>query len=489
VELLRKRRLPTYDAEARGADMPPLIRVVASHLGDCQTIISVPDAAEEPMEMTFGPLSQPLGLQRQCVLELIEALTLTNNSVVFDALLAAPVLQTAIALFFQYAWNNFLHQTIFNIVATIIPSTHAALKNHLLTTCRLLDLILDAEAANKIEFDEKNISRGYIGHLTKISALINAAAEGTDAEHPGDPAIKALLDARPSWKEYSDTVLAERVKLESQLLGGVRPTAPPAMDDEQGQDASGQLASMMYRIGGVGSMFEPQQQEDEAPDDGDIGEGAFDPSEFDSRAPFPTEERQFAFDTAANFDNDDDDEEDSSSSGSDEANAVPEAPEDEGDVLIHTGAVEVVTTGGALSEGSSSPMSPLVQPASSVEQSAEPSQQQQQQPPAQEQPTPKTETITEGIAQASLDDSAEKDDAPLPSPPAQEAKTDTEPLPDVPMTQQPPSTPAADPAPESASAPAPEAEAAKPAEPSAQEAKPADPAAAPTTPEQPQQQL
>lgn len=470
VELLRKRRLPVYDAETPASELPPLIRVVASHLGDCHAIISAPDPTDAPMDLTWGHLEQPLGLQRECVLELIEALTLTNNTVVFDALLASPVLQTAIDLFFQFVWNNFLHQTVYSIIATIIPSSHAALKNHLLTTCRLLDLTLDAEAANKIEFDEKNTSRGYIGHLTKISGMINTAADGSDEEHPGDPAIKALLDERASWKEYSETVLGERVKLESQLLGGVRPTAPPAMDDgEPGSDASGQLASMMYRIGGVGSIFEPQQQEDEGPDDGDIGENVFDPSEFDARGPFSTDERHFAFDPSANFDNDDDEDEDededdddeSSSSGSEE-DGMEDGIEDEGDVLIHTGAVEVDPIGGASSSDGSagSPMSPLMHPSAA---------------------DTRVDKTADAEAHTSLDGSGEgdDDDEPLPSPPSSEPKGDSEPLPDVPMPEEPQPAPPTEPEPAPPTEPVPPSEQ-QPAPPTVPEA-PAETAAEKTT--------
>jgi hypothetical protein len=412
IELLRKRRQTVYDATSKAADLPPLIRVMSGHLGELHTLLTTVDETVS-VSMPFGLLQPPLGLQRQSVMELIEALALTNSSVVFDALLASPVLQTAIALFFRYVWNSFLHQSVYSVVAVIMQSPHTAVKAHLLDTCRLLDLTIEVEAQNKVEFEATNVSRGYIGHLTKMSALINAAAADADAEHPGDPAVKALLDARPQWQEYTADTLAQRSALEAQLLGGARPTAPATLDDgEQGADSSAQLSSMMYRIGGVSGMFE-QQETEETPDDGEIGATAFDPSEFESRAPFPTDERQFGFDTAY--------EEEDGSSSSDSEGEDDETPEDDGDTLIHTGGVDVEQAGS--SDGSGSPTSPLSSPTKDPSTASVAA-------PTPVQPSASDIAKEEAAKEApmrydAVADTAAKDDAPLPVPPIQAPPTET----------------------------------------------------------------
>lgn len=439
IELLNKRRAPAYDPAT--TQMPELFDIVSSRFADCQKILDGivtnidPNATLEEMSLTYGTLRPPLGLARQRVLDFVKAVVCCNSKPVFDAFLASPLLDTCTKLFFHYLWNTFLHQTVYEIVTVILSSSHVALKKHLLIDCRLIDLILEAEEANKQDIARTNMARGYIGHLTKISNLINNLAHPSDPDHTPDADLAALLDTKPQWKPYSEGPLDIRTKNEAQLLGGTRPVAAAALGeelDQAGGDAGGAggLAGIMYRIGAIGSTFDQGEAED-PPEDGEVGENVFDPNEFDARAPFTTDEKPFGFDnfednssgSSSDEDEDEDSDEANNTSGSTsggnntsgDASATTGSQElDDGEVLIHTGIGGTHSEGQALPEGE--------------EQQQPQEQEQSQQQSEQPEPSASTEHSSESSGEDTLPAGEEAGSRVVSTPPeTHEATTVTSP--------------------------------------------------------------
>jgi len=243
IELLRKQRVPSYQDETDPQKLPTLVVAVSSHLADCKEfLINAPRMPK--METTFGTLDPPLGLARQSVLELVESLALTNSAYVFKCLFESRFMETAIDLFFKYPWNNFAHQSVFNIIATVLPQPYHELSDHIVRECKLLDRILEAEEENKKYYARTNAALGYIGHLTKISSLINSLAE---RERPDGLFASEVELHKAPWDEYCSGVLKIRNEKEAVNLGGTR---------------SGE--SDMY------SMNEPWHEEDSDDSDGDV---------------------------------------------------------------------------------------------------------------------------------------------------------------------------------------------------------------------------
>jgi len=239
IELLRKKRVSDYQEQEEPEGLPSLVVAVSSHLKDCKTFLETAPLMP-PLATTYGLLDPPLGLARQSVLELVESLALTNSAYVFKCLLESRFMETAIDLFFKYPWNNFAHQSVFNIIATVLPEPYKQLSEHIVHECKLIERILKAEEENKKEFAEKNAALGFIGHLTKISTLINGLADRED----DDGILATEVRAFPQWAEYCNDTLKQRNDLEATLLGGNRPSMygmePSQWPQEEDSDSDGE---------------------------------------------------------------------------------------------------------------------------------------------------------------------------------------------------------------------------------------------------------
>jgi len=222
IELLRKKRVSEYQDLMDPEALPSLVVAVSSHLEDCKKFLETAPLMP-PMSTTFGVLDPPLGLARQSVLELVESLALTNSAYVFKRLFESRFMETAIDLFFKYPWNNFAHQSVFNIIATVLPEPYNELSQHIVHECKLIERILEAEKANKESYAKTNTALGFIGHLTKISTLINGLADRERSSEITDGIFVTEVDAYPNWVEYCEETLKERNDLEACLLGGNRP--------------------------------------------------------------------------------------------------------------------------------------------------------------------------------------------------------------------------------------------------------------------------
>jgi len=222
IELLRKKRVSDYQDLMDPDSLPTLVVAVSKHLEDCKKFLETAPLMPA-MATTIGILDPPLGLARQSVLELVESLALTNSAYVFKRLFDSRFMETAIDLFFKYPWNNFAHQSVFNIIATVLPEPFNELSQHIVKECKLIERILEAEEENKKKYAETNAALGYIGHLTKISTLINGLAERERQAETTDGIFVTEVDTHPEWEKYCIETLKERNDLEACLLGGNRP--------------------------------------------------------------------------------------------------------------------------------------------------------------------------------------------------------------------------------------------------------------------------
>jgi len=277
IELLRKKRVSEYQNIMDPDCLPSLVVAISSHLKDCKKFLETAEVVYPvSLATTYGLLEPPLGLARQSVLELVESLALTNSAFVFKSLLESRFMETAIDLFFKYPWNNFAHQSVFNIIATVLPEEYEDLSQHIMHDCKLIQRILDAEEKNKKEFAETKAALGYIGHLTKISTLINGLAERERQSDKTDGIFVTEVKEYPAWEEYCADTLKERNDLESSLLGGSHPgvygidqTQWP--HDDEDSDSDGDDGEVV--IGGGDDDEDYEEYDDENEMDKYEGEG------------------------------------------------------------------------------------------------------------------------------------------------------------------------------------------------------------------------
>ena len=229
---MQRRHGLTYQEERNTKKLSSLVVITARHYSDCKEFL-VKKRALSPICSTFGVLDPPLGRERQAMVDYIEASLRTNIAFIFDALLWSGLLETILDLFFQYKWNNFLHQSVFNIVTTVLQSPHEKAIRHLIVDCHLIDRILKAESENEEMLSRTNTSYGYIAFLTRLSLLI----DGLVQHHPF---VREILLSHPDWQKYIHDVLGPRNDRESRLLGGgLRYPAESTDDDDVGDLSHG----------------------------------------------------------------------------------------------------------------------------------------------------------------------------------------------------------------------------------------------------------
>ena len=213
IELLRRQRAVNYEAEpAEGVS--DLVKAVCGHLGNCEEALKRPPSGCAAMDLPAGRVAPPVGRLRCAVLEIVEALVLTNCGVVVEAVKGTSgFLSVSVDMFFGYLWNNFVHQSVFNMLATLLAVPGCPLSSLLFGTLGLAKRILTAETESAAEYEKTHMAHGYIGHLTKLSEIMNDVAKR-------EKDVKTALDETEGWQEYTEGPLAERIEKESLPLGG-----------------------------------------------------------------------------------------------------------------------------------------------------------------------------------------------------------------------------------------------------------------------------
>lgn len=156
--------------------------------------------------------------------------SLRENSVVGDklkiALVDNQVITQILHMFFQFPWNNFLHNVVFDIVQQVLNGSMTEGFNRYLAidmfqTGRLTYLICDGQK-KCAEYQEKNKCRlGYMGHLTLISEEV-VKFTAFHALNTISPTIADIFED-PEWIAYISETLTKIREQYNSILGGQRP--------------------------------------------------------------------------------------------------------------------------------------------------------------------------------------------------------------------------------------------------------------------------
>eukprot|EP01105_Mastigella_eilhardi_P025702 TRINITY_DN7078_c0_g1_i1.p1 TRINITY_DN7078_c0_g1~~TRINITY_DN7078_c0_g1_i1.p1 ORF type:complete len:625 (-),score=200.24 TRINITY_DN7078_c0_g1_i1:105-1739(-) len=226
--LIKKYASGSYSDAAQLAELPALFGATATHLPDIDALLGGKGANAE-FRLSFGTLTPPLGLLRLKLVEYILAFARSNHKCVLDVLAISPTLLTVLDLFFTYLWNSLLHQVVQDLLLYIFRSGHLGVILHVLVDGKLLARIVEAQKASEEETKISGLPRGYMGALRNISAEFESLvfpASGT-----ADPRLVELAKSTSGWSDFVSGPLAERRQIESQLLGGRKPSAGMGADD------------------------------------------------------------------------------------------------------------------------------------------------------------------------------------------------------------------------------------------------------------------
>ena len=104
--------------------------------------------------------------------QLILAITLTNNPDLNNKFIEHGILGSILDLFKQYVWNNFLHQTVAQIISLVLTSSDATLKRSVFQKTRLHEFVAEVATEGSQSDSLVNSRKGYMGFLTEIAGNI-----------------------------------------------------------------------------------------------------------------------------------------------------------------------------------------------------------------------------------------------------------------------------------------------------------------------------
>ncbi len=155
-----------------------------------------------PQQTTLGP-KVPLGFTRLKVVQFCVPLFFTNRSCVDTALAESDLLDVILRLFFAYEWNNFLHQLVESLVATLFDGTVTALRAAAVSKFHLPARLAAAVRSSDDRFAAGGLRMGNHAFLLLVAEHVAAAGQA-------DPALGALLAAEEGWTAFCEGPLKVR---------------------------------------------------------------------------------------------------------------------------------------------------------------------------------------------------------------------------------------------------------------------------------------
>jgi len=266
----KKRKKNQRKKEEKGLDsLPPWVKLIVLHLPQLKNVLLNPPQPTKLL-MPFGTLDKIFGMERLKTLELIDALLGLQSKPVDKALLELDMFTVILDLFFQYEWNNFVHHEVQNILEHILDEDHLELKISLFTKTKILDRIISAEKASKEQQAlPGGVRKAYMGHLLNIAEKIKELSQN-------DEVIQNQLKDNESWKQFTETVLADKEKTDNQNLGGPLPKTNKQNDrfSTEVTDFASLNRSLQSGsgIGGIDLSNYANYYEEDQDDDGDENE-------------------------------------------------------------------------------------------------------------------------------------------------------------------------------------------------------------------------
>ena len=193
------------------AKLPIPLRVVMSRISQFVNILRSPPTMPE-MHLSFGTLSPPLGETRLKIIEFLSALYHISFPPIERELIRHNVLSVMFDLFFQYEFNNILHNMVLKNVSFILAGESTDLKRTLFRDVKIIERIVEANKKN----EKSRVRKGYMGHLIIISNSIITTAQSQTL-------VADLINELnlTEWNEFVNNSLAERNALESKQIGAM----------------------------------------------------------------------------------------------------------------------------------------------------------------------------------------------------------------------------------------------------------------------------
>ncbi|KAJ4810273.1 Serine/threonine-protein phosphatase 6 regulatory subunit 1 [Rhynchospora pubera] len=226
ISLLDPKRLASASYQAYRSNLshgtvvtasPETVDGMLSSLGDLLKLLEI-SADESTLPTTYGHLQPPFGKHRLKIVEFISVLLTIGSESAEKELVQQGAVKRVIDLFFEYAFNNFLHHHLENILVSCLESNKSLLTDHVLVDCKLVDKILNSEKNPTLSSDPSKPTIptegrappkiGNSGHMTRIANKLVQLSNSNST-------IQTHLQENSEWSEWLTNVLLKRNEVEN----------------------------------------------------------------------------------------------------------------------------------------------------------------------------------------------------------------------------------------------------------------------------------
>eukprot|EP00124_Ichthyophonus_hoferi_P003262 Ihof_evm4s274 gene=Ihof_evmTU4s274 len=223
------------------------------------------DSTDYSVSLTTGVITNPVGVLRLRLLQLLVSLAESRDPAVFAAFSEEGIISTCLDLFFTYKWNNFLHSSVARLIEVICKPDDPAETYDILKTVindyQLPERIIAASAANDESVAAGHGRHGYMGHVMCMATNLNIVLSSQPAD----------LHIVSGWTEFVHDKLNPHNDLISKPLGGHRPALGTydSDDDYREMDNSDAMELSKYICQEIGSNDLPDKFGNNDDDDDD----------------------------------------------------------------------------------------------------------------------------------------------------------------------------------------------------------------------------
>ncbi|KAL2473845.1 SIT4 phosphatase-associated family protein [Forsythia ovata] len=237
---------------------PETVEGMLESLGNILKLLDL-SSEDRVLLTTYGKLQPPLGKHRLKIIEFISVLVTVSSEAAEKELIRLGAVKRIVELFFEYPYNNFLHNHVENIIISCLESKNVQFVEHLLEDCNLLGKILEAEKNFTLDVDINKPTVpaegrtppriGNIGYTTRIAnKLVQLGNNNND--------IQTFLQKNSEWADWYSNVLLKRNAVENVFQWACgRPTTlhdrTRDSDDDDYQDRDYDVATLANNLSQV----------------------------------------------------------------------------------------------------------------------------------------------------------------------------------------------------------------------------------------------
>ncbi|GAM19833.1 hypothetical protein SAMD00019534_030080 [Acytostelium subglobosum LB1] len=223
IKLMRKHKDSSIEVSAPLEKLDPLFKQSVTHSQTLNELLKKP-TSDLTFTTTTGPMSPPLGFYRLKIIEFFTELVSSQYLCIDKVFVDHGILSTILDLFFQYPWNNILHNQVGQICEYILTaSANDELKLALIKDAKLVERIIAVDKENKKAVGP--IQFGFMGYLNQIARTINRTQKD-----------KAFIAENAEWTTYVEQSLQPALENEDGLLGDFKLSLMMAQQDNDDDD-------------------------------------------------------------------------------------------------------------------------------------------------------------------------------------------------------------------------------------------------------------